>query len=184
MDGNKVSVKIYGQDYVVAGDKPREHMMKVSDYVNTKMYDIAAVSKGTSLSDLWVLVAINVADDYFDALEEANRLKGQSVQLEKDMEHYVQLWEEAKKTIIGYKEDSQTIIAQKKELLKTIEEKDGEIRKLEDASLDVEAKAAMASQNIVNELENKCRELENNFFDVQMENIQLKSEVERLRRGE
>jgi hypothetical protein len=100
------------------------------------------------------------------------------------MEHYVQLWEEAKKTIIGYKEDSQTIIAQKKELLKTIEERDGEIRKLEDASLDVEAKAAMASQNIVNELENKCRELENNFFDVQMENIQLKSEVERLRRGE
>jgi cell division protein ZapA len=184
MDGNKVSVKIYGQDYVVAGDKTREHMMKVADYVNTKMYDIAAISKGTSLSDLGVLAAVNVADDYFDALEEANRLKSESVQLEKDMEHYVQLWEEAKKTIIGYKEDSQTIIQQKNELMKTIETKEEEIRRLSDANQEVEAKAAMASQNIVNELETKCRELENNFFDVQMENIQLKSEVERLRRGE
>lgn len=184
MENNKVNVKIYGQDYVLSGDKSRDHIMKVADYVNTKMYEITSESPGIALSSLGVLVAVNVSDDYFDALEEANSLKRESVQTEKDNDHYIQLWEEAKKNMIEYKEDSQIIIDQKKELLTTIEDQADEIRRLREDLSDAEAKGAMASQNILQELEKKSRDLENSVFDVQMENIQLKSELERLRKDE
>lgn len=184
MDNNKVNVKIYGQDYVLSGDKSRDHIMKVADYVNTKMYEITSESQVIALSSLGVLAAVNVSDDYFDALEEANNLKRQNVQLEKDNSHYIELWEEAKKSIIENKEDAQIVMDQKKELQTTIEEQAEEIRQLREDIKDSEAKGAMASQNILQELEKKARDLENSFFDVQMENIQLKSELERLRKDE
>ena len=36
-------------------------------------------------------------------------------------------------------------------------------------------------KDVINEVEGKCRELENSFFDLQMENLQLKKELERLK---
>ena len=182
MDTNKVNVKIYGQEYVLSGGKSREHIMKVADYVNTKMYEISSEAQGIALSSLGVLAAVNVSDDYFDALEEANNLKRDNDQLDKDSGHYIQLWEEAKKSIIGYKEDSQIILDKKKELLAAIEEQAEEIRQLREDIKEAEAKGASASQTLIQELEKKCRDMENSFFDVQMENIQLKSELERLRK--
>lgn len=98
-DMNKVSVKIYGQEYVLSGDKSRDHIMKVADYVNTKMYELASEAEGIALSSLGVLTAVNVSDDYFDALGEANNLKSVNAQLEKDGAHYIQLWEEAKEVL-------------------------------------------------------------------------------------
>ena len=34
---------------------------------------------------------------------------------------------------------------------------------------------------VVRDVEEKCRELENSFFDLQMENLQLKKEIEKYR---
>lgn len=184
MDMNKVSVKIYGQDYIIAGEKSRDHIIKVADYVSTRMYEVAAAMQGAPLSSLAVLSAVNVADDYFDALEEANRLKLLNTQLEKDAEHYVQLWEESKRTFLEYKKDGQLLVQQKNEMTKTIEQQSEEIRKLRNQSEDLEAKTTIAAQETINELESKCRELENSFFDIQMENIRLKSELDRMRKGE
>lgn len=184
MATNKVSVKIYGQEYVLSGEKSREHIIKVADYVNTKMYEITAEAQGIALSSLGVLTAVNVSDDYFDALEEANNLKRENVQFEKDSAHYIQLWEEAKKTLIEHKEDSQLIMDQKKEFITTIEEQAEEIRQLRVDIKDAEVKGTMDSKSMLQDLEKKCRDLENSFFDVQMENIQLKNELERLRKDE
>ena len=68
-DTNRVTVKIYGQEYTIAGDTPREHIMKVADHVNTRMHEIARALPAGSVSSLAVLSAVNVADDYFTALE-------------------------------------------------------------------------------------------------------------------
>ena len=65
---NKVTVKIYGQEYTIAGDTPREHIMRVADYVNTKMHEIARALPAGSVSSLAVLSAVNVADDVPGAL--------------------------------------------------------------------------------------------------------------------
>ena len=36
-------------------------------------------------------------------------------------------------------------------------------------------------EEVVREVEDKCKELENSFFDLQMENLQLKKELEKYR---
>ena len=77
MDKSVVSVKIYGQEYTVSGDKSREYIIKVADYVDQNMREIAAVAAGIPAPSLAVLASVNIADQYF---ETAARL---SVQEEK-----------------------------------------------------------------------------------------------------
>ena len=36
-------------------------------------------------------------------------------------------------------------------------------------------------EEVVREVEDKCKELENSFFDLQMENLQLKKELEKYK---
>ena len=44
MESNKVSVKIYGQEYVISGQKSRDHIIRVADYVDNKMHEIAGAA--------------------------------------------------------------------------------------------------------------------------------------------
>ncbi|MBQ2095702.1 MAG: cell division protein ZapA, partial [Firmicutes bacterium] len=37
---NTVAVKIYGQEYNISGETSREHIMRVADYVDSKMQEI------------------------------------------------------------------------------------------------------------------------------------------------
>ena len=44
MDGNKVTVKIYGHEYVISGDSSREQIMRVADFVDSKMQEMERLS--------------------------------------------------------------------------------------------------------------------------------------------
>ena len=59
--------------------------------------------------------------------------------------------------------------------------KDAEIMKLKQVADDAKTQAKDSMEEVVAEIENKCRELENSFFDLQMENLQLKKELEKYR---
>jgi len=199
---NKVTVKIYGQEYTIAGDTPREHIMKVADYVNTKMHEIARALPSGSISSLAVLAAVNVADDYFTAVEKLNSMKLQNEQLEKDSKHYVQLWDEAKKSFLQYKEDAQASIEQKEELQRLFNEKTVDLDRMTTTYRQLEEKyTALLSKNeelsskvlaqqedkaseatTLKELEAKCKDMENSFFDLQMENIRLKGDLDRYKK--
>ncbi|HWQ77722.1 MAG TPA: cell division protein ZapA [Anaerovoracaceae bacterium] len=201
-DKNRVIVKIYGQEYTISGDTAREHIMRVADYVNTRMQDIAKALPGGSISSLAVLSAVNVADDYFTAVEKLRDLKIQNEQLEKDSKHYVQLWDEAKKSFLQYKEDAQASIEQKEELQRLFNERTVELdrlttqyRQLEEKYTTLLAKneelagklkaqqADNASEmNALKEMEAKCRDMESSFFDLQMENIRLKGDLDRYKK--
>ena len=115
MENNKVKVKIYGQEYVIAGDKSREEIIQVAAHVDTKMQEIteAAKSAGATSSNIAVLAAVNIASEYFQMLDEMEELKRMNIQLEKDAQHYVQLWDESKKNYMDYKEETQAIVLQK-----------------------------------------------------------------------
>ncbi|MBQ3520877.1 MAG: cell division protein ZapA, partial [Firmicutes bacterium] len=39
MEHNRVKVKIYGQEYVIAGEMSREDIIKVAAYVDNKMME-------------------------------------------------------------------------------------------------------------------------------------------------
>ena len=182
MENNKVSVKIYGQEYTISGDASREHIIKVADYVDTKMHEISQAASGAAQASIAVLSAVNISDEIFTLREENEELRAKNAQLEKDIEHYVQLWDEAKRNFMQYKEETSNMSQQKDELIRSLNEKELEISELKGQASSAQAEAHESAAAEIEELRSKCKELENNFFDLQMENIRLKSEVERQKR--
>jgi len=203
MEANKVNVRIYDHDYVLTGDKPRDHMIRVAAYVDTKIHEIAGGFKNGSATALAVLSAVNIADEYFSVMDRVNESKITNEQMEGDIHRYEQLWEEAKKSLTEHKEESRRIYEEKealserlhalergmdealrqkeRELQEALFEKELMIEELTLSSQNVEAQAERNSAQLVEESESKYKDLENNIFDLQMENIQLKSEIEKLR---
>ena len=131
------------------------------------------------------------------------QLRQQNQQLEKDAQHYVHLWDEVKKSFAQYKEDMASSIEQKEEAQREYQEKEKEIDALreelaelkrgneilrnraEQLARDVDHQDHSQEENIamIRELETKCRDIESSFFDIQMENIHLKNELENLRKS-
>ena len=183
MENNKVKVKIYGQEYVIAGEKTKEEIMQVAAHVDMKMQEVtqAAKTAGVVPSNIAVLSAINITSEYFQVLEEMEELKRMNMQLEKDAQHYVQLWDGSKKNYMDYKEETQAIVLQKDELMSQLKQKDEDIQKLMQAAENAKAQAQTSMDEVVKEIEGKCKELENSFFDLQMENLQLKKELEKYK---
>ena len=136
MESNKVKVKIYGQEYVIAGEKTKEEIIQVAAHVDMKMQEVteAAKAAGVVPSNIAVLSAVNIASEYFQVLEEMEELKRMNIQLEKDAQHYVQLWDESKKNYMDYKEETQAIVLQKDELLNQLRQKDADIQNLMQAA--------------------------------------------------
>ena len=183
MESNKVKVKIYGQEYVIAGEKTKEEIIQVAAHVDMKMQEVteAAKTAGVVPSNIAVLSAVNIASEYFQVLEEMEELKRMNIQLEKDAQHYVQLWDESKKNYMDYKEETQAIVLQKDELLNQLRQKDADIQNLMQAAETAKTQAQSSMDEVVKEIEGKCKELENSFFDLQMENLQLKKELEKYK---
>ena len=179
--GNKVSVKIYGQEYVIAGEKSRDHIMRVADYVDRKMHEVSK-AMSAPVSSLAVLSAVNAADDYFSLIEELGELRQNNTRLEKDTQHYIQLWEEAKKNFMQNKEDSQSLLQQKEELQRLLAEKSKHAEELMQRVRELEKQTAQVAEATEDALQERIKEMENNCFDLEMENIKLKSELERLKR--
>ena len=147
----RVNVKIYGQDYLISGDKEREEIEKVAEYVDNKMHLIARVTDKRGTGTIAVLTAVNITDEYFDAMDEIERLKAANQQVEKDAQRYLKMLDDTKESHMQSKES---------------------LDKLREQSKEDETK--------YRELEKKCSDYENSIFDLQMENIQLKSEIEKL----
>lgn len=147
----RVNVKIFGQDYLISGDKEKEEIEKVAEYVDNKMHLIARVTDKRGTGTIAVLTAVNITDEYFDAMDEIERLKAANQQIEKDAQRYLKMLDDTKESHMQSKEN---------------------LDKLREQSKEDETK--------YRELEKKCSEYENSIFDLQMENIQLKSEIEKL----
>ena len=162
MEHNRVKVKIYGQEYVIAGEMSREDIIKVAAYVDNKMMEItdAAKAAGAVPSNIAVLSAVNITSEHFKMLEEMEDLKRMNFQLEKDAQHYVQLWDESKKNYMDYKEETQAIVLQKDELMNQLRARDMEIQQLKAVAEAAKTQAANSMEEVVKEIEDKCRELE------------------------
>lgn len=153
MENNKVKVRIYGQEYTVAGEKDEEAIRQIAAHVNETMRQLGRSFSTNGQGTLAVLTAINIADEYFEAQKEIESLKDTKERLEKETEHYLKMWEEAKKSFIQYKENA----------ARAAEEK-------------------LESEDKYKELQDRCKEFENSFFDLQMENLQLKSELDKYKK--
>ncbi len=149
MENNKVNVRIYGQEYTIAGEKDEETIRKIASHVNDKMRQLGRGFSTGGQGTLAVLTAINITDEYFDAMAQMQELKEANEKLREETEHYLKMWEEAKQNFTQYRENAAKVSAEKK-----------------------------AAEEKCTELEAKCSEYENSYFDIQMENMRLKRELE------
>ncbi len=198
---NTVTVRIYGQEYNISGEQSREQIMRIADYVDSKMHKIAENFKG-SASSAAVLTAVNIAAEYFEREGELEELRRNAASFKSEIERYSLLWEEAKDSLGQYKAQMAGSRLQQEENLRTFEEKNERLEYLTNQLREVEGhnevlrarveeltiklnmaeEAPEAAQREIRELEEKCRDIESSFFDIQMENIHLKNDLEALRK--
>jgi len=70
----RVEVQILGQRMLLKSDEDPRHVERLASYVKRKVDEVAAHGPIAS-SKLAVLAALNIADDYFRALEESRAFK-------------------------------------------------------------------------------------------------------------
>lgn len=72
---NKIEVRIGGKEYTLVGVESEEYMQRVALYIDKKMVEIMRLNSKLSTAMASVLTAVNVADDYFKAHENAESQK-------------------------------------------------------------------------------------------------------------
>lgn len=63
-------LQILNQRFTIRSDADEKHVKKVSDYVNKKIHEIVTANKAIATSNVAVLTALNIADDFFRKTEE------------------------------------------------------------------------------------------------------------------
>ena len=145
---NSVTVRVYGQEYSISGDMPREEIMKLADLVDQKMKEISEVYNG-STSSIAVLAAMNLASGIASSEAQDKELKDLTEKLGR-AESFNEVLRARIDELTSQLENSKNVPAE--------------------------------SQKLIHELEAKCRDIESSFFDIQMENIHLKNELENLKK--
>lgn len=186
---SKVTVNIFGQNYTISGEETEERIQKVAEIVDSKMKDIdEKADRSLPLSYLAVLSSINITNDYLQAEDEADVCKNMMKQMEGDVKHYQELWNQVKSEMENYKaelskakEINSAIQSENERLRIDIKNKEKENKNLavDKGSVREEIRKGVEAQ--LKESEGRYKDLENNFFDLQMENIKMKSELEKLR---
>ena len=120
---NSTKVLIGGKIYTLGGYESEEYLQKVAAYLNNKLTDLGAVNGFNRMhSDIrGIMLALNVADDYFKARSQAELFEEDSVS--KDKEVY-----DVKNDLIAsqiqlekLKEEYELLKAEKEELEKSLE---------------------------------------------------------------
>jgi cell division protein ZapA len=72
---NLVQVEIMGREYNIRSDEGEERVKKIAQYVDEKLRKISSISKTNSGLNAAILAAMDIANEYFDALEGCTHLK-------------------------------------------------------------------------------------------------------------
>ena len=199
---NKVTVLVFGQEYTLSGDMPRDYVLKLADHVDAKMKEIDGGAGSQPLSAVAVLAAMLIADEYYTLDNDISSLLEQNQKLSDNAASYERMWEELKANYASYKEEVASMQANRETLQRYIAEKDQQLSsvnsQLEEekryneelrgrvdellAKVQKNDNAPLEAQKKIEELETRCRDIESSFFDIQMENIHLKNELENLRK--
>lgn len=76
---NKVNVNIYGHDYVLVSEKPRDFIIKVANFVNDEILKVSEAVINTSKTDMLILACNNIAEYYHDLLNNPRSINEQEL---------------------------------------------------------------------------------------------------------
>ena len=153
MEKNRADVVICDSKYVLSSEKSEERIKEIARYVDD---ELRAVSRALNVNPNYkaaVLTALNITEKLMDNTDMILKLQTENYQLDNDVKHYIQLWEQTKKQVTDLKE-------------KMSNEVDRQSQSNEDQK----------------KLQEKLVEMENAYFDLQMENVNLKNELKSIKR--
>lgn len=153
MEKNRADVTICGANYVLSSEKSEERIKEIAKMVDE---ELRATSKSLNVNPNYksaVLTALNIAEKLMDNNDMTLKLQTENYQLDNDVKHYIAMWEQTKKQVTDLKE-------------KMSNEVDRHSQNTEDQK----------------KLQDKLVEMENAYFDLQMENVNLKNELKSIKR--
>lgn len=65
-----IKVKIFNNEYLIKAEEDTEYVKKVAEYVNRKIDEVSHGNEGLSEKKMAILVALNIASEYFQLLKE------------------------------------------------------------------------------------------------------------------
>ena len=181
---NKVTVKIQGAEYQMTGDKPVEKMKQIADYVDSEMSTIAEANSRLSISAVSILTALNIADLLFECSEEnqeiakeleelqANAENGINSEVAKELEEKIALKDQEIEELKNGVEskNSELVELQNPEVCQEMNV-DERIKELEEKLVEANKKVETAEQI--------ASEFQNNAYELQLENTELKNKLDK-----
>jgi cell division protein ZapA len=84
----RFSIRILGQEFSVLSDSGEEHVTRVVNYINEKVEEIKKTSNNMTTLNIAILVALNIADEYFSIKEVDEEMRSK---LERKSEELINL---------------------------------------------------------------------------------------------
>lgn len=184
---NRVSVKIDGVDYQIAGEKNEAEIVKVAKYIDGELKDISKVAPSLSKTSAAILTSVNIADKLFDRESEIEDLKkeiyqmkekdiNRSEEVEKEFDNVLLKLEEADAQVADLKvkiSKLESDLASKDETIKSLKANGGQVsgdvdkkvKSLEMKVKEMENKVAVA-ENMAAEFQNKAYNLQLNYEEL------------------
>jgi len=70
----QIKVRIYDQEYIIKSEESEDQLNRIADFVNDKLKEIEENTEGLSEKKMAILVALNIASEYFQAVKERDDL--------------------------------------------------------------------------------------------------------------
>lgn len=80
---NKVIVNIFGEDYPIIGETDPEYITRVAKYVDSRMREVAGISRSKARDKLAILTALSIASELHeksDTLDNMEKVQGPSLE--------------------------------------------------------------------------------------------------------
>ncbi|MCC5910507.1 MAG: cell division protein ZapA [Clostridiaceae bacterium] len=167
---NKVTIKINGQDYPVAGEEPKEYLLKVGNFVDEKMHFISKHNSKLSTSMIAVLTCINIADQFLKLERDLDKIKEEHTN---PLEELIQIKGQYDKVLKEFEEKKESLhIIQKQaeELMIYKEQLEAENKALKE-NLENKVVDLDKAEGIINDLQNK-------LFENQIKLVQARKQLE------
>lgn len=153
MKKNKADVTICGSNYILSSEKSEERIKEIAKLVDDELRRTSRILNVNPNYKSAVLASLNIAEKLMDVNDMLLKLQTENYQLDNDVKHYIDMWEQAKKQVTDLKERMST-------------EVDKQTQSFEDYK----------------KLQTKLVEIENAYFDLQMENVSLKNDIKSFQR--
>ncbi len=82
-------IVLFNQKFSLKSDAEEQHVRKVADYVNKKIFDIQAKTHSVSSLNVALLAALNIADEYFKSKSGKKGQSGEALDKLKQILNYV-----------------------------------------------------------------------------------------------